>query len=202
MPEIDLGEPGLSFRYVKTFGTTEQPYLVDTIHINRPLGLFMDAGDNLYVVEQRGYRMLKYNSAGTQTLAIGKAGVCYTDYYVLCAPQDMVTDSNANIWIADGNRIVQYDPSGLMLQEFPEDRPWESGSGNDRFDDTRGIAIDSANHLFVSDSDNHRIQVFDISGGSPVYSTTIGTTGVSGGVLMVSSINLTGSHSTAATIYM
>lgn len=180
IPAIDLGQPGLSYRYAQTFGTTEQPYLVDTTHINRPLGLFMDTSDNIYVVEEQGYRMLKYSITGTNLLTLGQAGICYTDDYIFCTPQDMVTDASSNIWIADGNRIIQYDSSGVMLQQFPVDDPWESGSDNDRFDQTRGVAIDSGNHLFVSDSNNHRIQVFDISGGSPVYSATIGTTGVSG----------------------
>ena len=59
-PTIALGQPGLSFRYVRTFGETEKAYLTDNIHLNRPLGLTIDA-DNVYVVEEAGSRMLKYN---------------------------------------------------------------------------------------------------------------------------------------------
>jgi uncharacterized protein YjiK len=171
-----LGEPGLSFRYVETFGVTEVPYLVDTTHINRPWGLFIDDSDNLYVVEEKGYRLLRYNSAGVNTLALGKAGVCYTDDYVLCTPQDVVLDGSGSIWVADGQRVVQYDAGGTFLQQQPESDPWEPGSDNERFDDVHGVAFDSGGRMYVSDTDNHRVQVYTFSGGSPIYSTTIGVT--------------------------
>ncbi|MGC9084319.1 MAG: hypothetical protein ACP5ME_14220, partial [Anaerolineae bacterium] len=53
---IPLGQPGLSFRYVQTFGTTRQAYISDTQHLNFPLGLFMDGSDNLYITEGHGAR--------------------------------------------------------------------------------------------------------------------------------------------------
>jgi len=53
-PAIALGQPGLSFRYVQTFGVTEQAYIADVQHLNSPAGLFMDAANNLYVVEDQG----------------------------------------------------------------------------------------------------------------------------------------------------
>ena len=44
-PAIALGQPGLSFRYMQTFGVTEQAYIADVQHLNSPGGLFMDAGE-------------------------------------------------------------------------------------------------------------------------------------------------------------
>jgi hypothetical protein len=35
---IPLGQPGLSFRYVQTFGVTEEGYIEDTTHHLQPLG--------------------------------------------------------------------------------------------------------------------------------------------------------------------
>ena len=118
-PTVELGEPGLSFRYVETLGETEVPYLVDAAHTNRPWGLFTDSSDNLYIVEERGFRLLRYNSTGTNTLVIGKPGVCYTDDYGFCIPQDVALDGSGNIWVADGNRVVQYDATGTFLQQQP-----------------------------------------------------------------------------------
>ena len=179
-PVVTVGESGLSFRYDMTYGYTEEPYIVDTVHINRPHGLFVDGTDNLYVVEEPGGRVLRYNSLGSNTLALGKAGVCYTDDYVFCVPQDVALDGSGNLWVADGNRIVQYDSTGSFMQQFPAGEPWESGSDNTRLNQARGIAFDSGGRMYVSDSNNHRIQVFDLGGGSPVYSTTIGTSGTAG----------------------
>ena len=61
---VALGQPGLSFRYVQTFGVTGEPYLADGTHLNKPNGLFIDASNNLYTVEENGHRLLKFNSSG------------------------------------------------------------------------------------------------------------------------------------------
>ena len=173
------GQPGLSYRYVKTFGVTEVPYLADTTHLNRPEGLFIDGSNNLFVGEALGVRVLKYSPTGTNLLAIGHAGQDYRGDYNFNNPEDMVLDSGGNIWVADGNRVVQYSASGTFLQQFPVNDPWQQGNDNGHFNWALGIALDHANRMFVSDSNNQRIQVFDMTSGSPVYSTTIGVTGVS-----------------------
>jgi DNA-binding beta-propeller fold protein YncE len=43
-----------------------------------------------------------------------------------------------------------------------------------------GIAIDGAEHMFVADPYNHRVQVYDITSGTPVYSATLGIPGECG----------------------
>lgn len=179
-PEVALGQPGLSYRYVKTFGTLGVPYFSDLVHINRPLGLFIDESNNLFVTEEQGQRLLKFNATGMGQFSIGKAGVCITDDYGFCGVNDAVTDSGGNIWVADGNRVAQFSSTGGFLQQFPTVDPWMSGSDNTRFNGANGVALDTSGRLYVSDRYNHRIQVFDLSGGTPVYSTTIGMAGVSG----------------------
>jgi sugar lactone lactonase YvrE len=173
-----LGQPGLSFRYVRTFGVTEMPYFVDTQHLNRPVGLFMDGSNNLFVTEEQGNRVLKYNAAGSNLLALGAAGMCYTGDYAFCTPQDIALDLSGNLWAADGNRIVQYNASGTFLQQLPTTDPWLSGDDDTHFEQVHGIAFDSTGLMFVSDTDNQRIQVYDLSGGTPVYTATLGVTDV------------------------
>ena len=73
-PAVELGKPGTSFRYVETFGVTGEPYPADGEHLNGPNGMFIDSEDNLYVVEENGFRMLKFDAAGTNQLIIGHAG--------------------------------------------------------------------------------------------------------------------------------
>ena len=65
---VTLGDPGLSYRYVQTFGTTSEPYLVDNAHLNTPNGLFIDASNTLFVTEEKGSRVLAYSPSG----ALGK----------------------------------------------------------------------------------------------------------------------------------
>lgn len=177
---IALGQPGTSFRYVKSFGVTQQPYISDTNHLNDPVGIFIDSNNNVYITEYSGNRVLKYDSSGNNVLALGKAGVCITDNYMFCSPKDVALDHSGNIWVADGNRVVQYNASGTFLQQLPQDNPWDTGNDNTHFNDPHGVAFDNGGRMFVSDTNNQRIQIYDISGGSPVYSATIGINGESG----------------------
>ena len=179
-PTIALGQPGLSFRYVDSFGITEEPYPADVLHINGPTGLYIDGGDNLFITSDRGSRVLKYNSSGSNVLSLGKAGVLYTGDYVFVEPNDVALDGSGKIWVAVNNRVVQYNSSGTFQQNLPEEDPWISGDDNTHFDNAHGIAFDSAGSMYVSDSNNHRIQVYTFAGGKPVYNDTIGVTGVSG----------------------
>ena len=167
---------------MQTFGVTEQAYPADVQHLNGPNGLFIDGSDNLYVAEEMGSRMLKYRTSdGANLLSIGTVGMHYTDNYVFSWLEDEALDASGNIWVADGSaRVVQYDAAGNFLQEFPPVNPWESGSDNAHFGFATGVAFDSTGRMFVTDRQNHRIQVFDFVGGSPVYSATIGETGVPG----------------------
>jgi hypothetical protein len=180
-PKVELGEPGLSYRYVETIGETQVPYLADTDHLNGPGGLFMDGSDNLYVAEEYGYRVLKYDSTGTNEWALGKAGntawVIGWGEGILINPKDIALDGGGKLWIADGDRVEQYTSDGppSYLQQFPPGGG--SGDDNNHFNEVAGIAFDTSGRMFVSDSNNQRVQVFDLTSGSPVYSTTIGMTG-------------------------
>ncbi len=181
-PAVAVGEPGLSFRYVRTFGETEKPYLADAGHLNRPHSIFIDDANpsHLYVVEERGHRLLKYTLAGVNTLILGEAGLGWTHDQFLSSPWDSATDSNGHIWVTMSHAVKEFDAAGNVIRWFPDDAPWEEGDANNRFRNPKGIAFDSQGRLYVSDWDNHRIQVFDVSGGGFVHLRTIGQTGVAG----------------------
>ena len=74
--QFALGKPGLSYRYSGTFGVTEEGYLTDAYHLNAPGGLFIDSSNNVYVIEDQGYRLLRYSSGGVNTLELGIASLC------------------------------------------------------------------------------------------------------------------------------
>lgn len=179
-PEVDMGEPGLSYRYVETLGEIQVPYLADTIHLNGPMGLYMDDDDNLFVTEEQGYRLLKYNPTPTNVWAIGSAGnSAWTigwGEYIFNLPRDVSLDNDGNIWVADGNRVVEYTSVGDQVfydQEF-------YGDENHPLSDVWGIAFDSAGRMFISDNSRQVIWVYSFIADSPVYSATIGIPDESG----------------------
>jgi sugar lactone lactonase YvrE len=176
---VVLGDPGLSFRYVDTFGITEEAYPVSTAHLNAPNGLFIDGSDNLFVAEEFGARTLKYDSTGTHLMTIGMAGNknAWDDRFE--EPVDVALDAGGNIWVVDRapNRVMQFDASGAFVRQIGE--TWTSGSDNDHFDWPNGIAFDSGGMLYIADMGNARVQIFDFDlSGNPVYDDTI--TGFSG----------------------
>lgn len=179
LPQVAAAS-GLSFRYVQTLGEVSRPYLVDTTHLNRPHGLFIDQADNLYVTEENGRRVLSYSPAGANLRVIGKATGCYTADNVFCTPYDVTTDPSGNLWVADGNRIVQYSSAGALVQQLPTQDPWEPGADNTHFEGVHGIALSPSGLLFVADTYNHRVQVYTLAGGTPTYSATIGVVDQSG----------------------
>lgn len=172
------GPTGLSFRYVATYGVTSEPYLVDSAHINGPLGMFIDAGNNLYVAENMGNRVLMYNSNGQFVRAFGRAGTEWHHDNFINYPRDVSTGPDGNTWILTNSMIKVFDADSNVVRRFPADDPWAEGDDNGHFRNANGLAFNSSSLLFVADSGNHRVQVYDVSGGAPVYVNTIGETNV------------------------
>jgi hypothetical protein len=179
---VTPGATGLSFSFDSIIGVTQHGYPSDTDHLNAPDGLFMDGSGNLYVVENRGARVLRYDSSGNNTLELGQASYHDTREDTFSWPDDVTVDASGNIWVVDDNRVTRRDSAGNFEMSFPviDNQPWQCRDDNEGFCNPDGIAIDSGGFLYVSDGDNYRVQVFTISGGTPVYSTTIGETGVTG----------------------
>ncbi len=182
---LNLGKPGTVYSYVTSYGTVEVPYTQNVTLLNRPTGLFLDGSETLFVNEERGYRIVRSDPGFNP---IGLTGNSYTTDNTFTSPQDMAKDNNGFLWVADGSRVVQYDVSGVdavYKQNYPVESPWYPGSSIDRLDGAMGVAFDHLTgqnqHMFVSDSNNQRVQVFGFdTAGKPVYVNTIGETGVSG----------------------
>ncbi len=179
-PVVSPGQPGLSYRYAATAGQTERPYQIDTQHLNRPSGLTVDSFGFVYVVEERGFRMVKYNAAGQSQMSAGKPGQPWYHADYLAFPQDVAVAADGALWIVIQHGLKQLTRQGALVQTFPASSPWTPGASNSRFRYPRGVALDTANRLFISDSGNQRVQVYSIASGAPVYQATIGETGVAG----------------------
>ncbi len=182
---VPVGEPGLSFSYVRTFGESEVAYIADAQYLNFPYGIGT-VGNSVWIGEQWGNRLLSYDSAGALQKEFGRARFpnSYEDtsFWEIV---DVTQDSAGNIWVVDmsSNRVVKLSSSGKKLIELGE--WWTEGSSNSQFIDPIGVAFDANGNVYVSDGapfwsrdrGNHRIQVFRSDGS---YLTTIGQTGVCG----------------------
>jgi sugar lactone lactonase YvrE len=124
--------------------------------------------------------MIKYNAAGQSQMTAGKPGQPWYHADFLAYPQDVAVAADGSLWIVIQHGLKQLTRQGALVQTVPTSSPWTPGADNTRFRYPRGVALDTAGKLYVSDSGNQRIQVYSVAGGAPVYHSTIGETGVAG----------------------
>ena len=77
-------------------------------------------------------------------------------------PTDVAWDSAGDIYVADGygnSRVAKFDKNGKFIKSWGS-----TGSANGQFNTVHGIAVDAQGNVYVADSGNKRIQVFDSEG--------------------------------------
>ena len=167
---IPLGQPGLSFRYVQTFGVTREPFTETNNHFYWVEGVGT-VGNAVWIADTLAHRVLKFDASGNFLQKIGKAGVIDYSGTALARITDVAEDNSGNVWVVDAeaSHVVEYDSSGQIVLELGQG--WNSGPGNDQFENPISIAFDSAGNIYVSDSGywgsdygNNRVQIFNSSG--------------------------------------
>ena len=88
-------------------------------------------------------------------------------------PSDVAWDRAGNIYVADGigpnNRVAKFDKDGKFLAHWGS-----TGAGQGQFSGVKAIALDAQGNVYVADSGNKRIQVFD---GNGTFKSEIGNVG-------------------------
>jgi DNA-binding beta-propeller fold protein YncE len=86
---------------------------------------------------------------------------------IFLTPCGVAVNSTGDLYVADlgNNRIVRYSSSGTQTAAWGSGGAAcsDSGTGNGQFDSPFGIAIDSADYIYILDSYNHRVQKLDSS---------------------------------------
>ena len=72
----------------------------------------------------------------------------------LTGVSDVAVDSFGNIYAVVDHNVIKFSSDGTILLEFGS-----LGSGDGQFDFPRGIAVDSSGNIYVTDTDNHRVQI-------------------------------------------
>ena len=139
--------------------------------VNFPHGLFIDAHDHLWVVDNRaqngkGADILVFDESGKLLRTLGKPGVSAVGPDTFETPNGVVVAPNGTIFVADGHepgkgaaRVVVLAPDGHFLRQWGE-----HGSGPGQMDVVHTIAMDSQGRIFVGDRWNNRVDIFDQDG--------------------------------------
>jgi DNA-binding beta-propeller fold protein YncE len=149
----------------------------------------IDPQDNIWVVDQMSNMVIKFDPEGRIALLLGRkaeavpvpargqgagglaipapaagqaAGVgAATDLFN--RPTDVAFDAAGNIYVADGvgnQRVAKFDKNGVFVKSWGSKgaEPGQFGTS------ARAIAVDAQGNVYVADSGNKRIQVFDGNG--------------------------------------
>jgi len=152
-----------------TFGTT-----VDG-EFGVPLGIDVDdSTGNFHVVDQNSLRVQTFTlanpcPAGTTQIV---SGVCFVSKFNAVGSfggKDVVVDENSgNFIVASSNNIEVYNSGGAI--QFTV----SSGIGS-----ANGVGVDSSGNIYVADTNNDLIHIFDSTG---TFLRNFGTSGIGDGV--------------------
>src|ERR1700691_4891903 len=143
----------------------------------------VDPQDNIWVVDQMSSMVIKFDPTGRVQLLLGRKSESErvpaapltavptprggqpgegVKADIFERPTDVSWDADGNIYVADGYgnaRVAKFDKNGKFITS------WGSrGTAQGQFNTLLGIAVDKQGNVYVADSGNKRIQVFDTDG--------------------------------------
>ena len=141
-----------------------------TGRLQEPRGVCVDHEGNVYVADYRHQRIQKFSDKGYHLLTIG--GKKSENRKQFKYPIDIAVDPKLNIWVVDEgtNQVLKFDQDKKLLLTIGKakaKRSERSMLGN--FYSPNGIAIDLLGNVYVADSKNHRVQIFDNNGNLTGY---------------------------------
>ena len=140
--------------------------------LSYPVGVAVDAADNLFIADFGNRRIRKVDPSGTISTFVALSG----------NPRGVAMDAAGNLFYADSiyTGVRRVDPSGTITTIAGIERSGFSGDGGPavqaQLRAPADVAVDRAGNLYIADENNHRIRRVDSSG----IITTIAGTGVRG----------------------
>jgi len=131
----------------------------------QPRGLIVSSDGTLYVADAANHRIWHVNQQGDVLHFWGEQGTAPGQFQ---EPGDLVLDDAGNLYVADtwNHRIQKFDAQGQYLLSWGTYGEYQLGdsNGHGAFYGPRAVALGPAGELYVTDTGNKRVQVFDTEG--------------------------------------
>ncbi|MBL0308522.1 MAG: T9SS type A sorting domain-containing protein [Bacteroidetes bacterium] len=168
--------------YVSTYaGNGLQGFVNGTLYdarFRQPFGMCIDKNDNLFIADGGNNCIRKVNTVTGLVSTLAGTGVAgakdgMRDSAQFYSPSNVCVDDSGNVFVSDfsNHRIRKISFTGVVSTiagsgiEGYVDGP----AGSAQFDYPRGICVDTAGNVYVSDSWNHRIRKISKSGMVSTY---------------------------------
>ncbi|HYF50671.1 MAG TPA: 6-bladed beta-propeller [Planctomycetota bacterium] len=152
----------LDGKFLKAFGA----YGSGPAQFERPSGITLDKQGNVYVADACNHRVQKFDPDGNLLKIFGKMGVAEGElrypYDIACGDEPIPgkAEKKQVLYVAEYNnmRISVFDLEGNFLRFIGQ-----PGKGDEQFASPWSLTVDAKGRLLVSDTGNHRVQIFDFS---------------------------------------
>jgi sugar lactone lactonase YvrE len=143
-----------------------------------PKGVAIDNSGNIYVADTGNHSIRKITSTGVVTTIAGFSTFGFVDGIGNVArfrsPTGIAIDNSGDIYVADtGNHSIRKITSTGVVTTIAGSSTFGFVDGSlaqSRFNNPKGIALDSSGNIYVSDSGNNRIRKITLSNASINYS--------------------------------
>ncbi len=155
----------------------------NTAQFSAPEGIAIDSAGNVFVGDTGNHRIRKISPAGAVSTVAGTGVADFLDGAIAVArfasPRGVAVDATGKIYVADTvNQRIRVISSGTVSTLAGSGASgWKDAVGaTAQFNTPKGLTIDAAGVLYVSDTGNRRIRRIDSSGAV----TTLAGSGLAG----------------------
>lgn len=134
-----------------------------------PRGIAVSPDGFVYVADSANHRIQKFTADGTFVAAWGTYGNCETatpPAGTFCEPWDVAVGPDGAVYVADtwAHRVQKFTPDSQCLTQWGTFGQYGLGMGPAAFYGPRAVAIGPEGTVYVADTGNKRVQVFNADG--------------------------------------
>jgi len=145
--------------------------------LNDPAGLAVGPDGEVFVADWAANRVLVFDKSGDYLRKFGSEGSGEGQFH---HPVAVEVDTQGNVFVSDENdeQLEQFDSEGNFLAQHGGEG---DGDGEFEFSRPMGITTNAEGGLWITDSNNNRVQFWTRDGYRPSHEATVGSFGAGNG---------------------